>query len=91
MHLHLTAFALTVGLFWGGAILLVALANAIWPTYGEAFLQLVASLYPGYHPLASVREILIGSAYGFVDGAISGWLFGWLYIFLSRRFPGRTA
>lgn len=91
MHLHLTAFALTVGIFWGGGIFLVALANAIWPGYGQAFLQLMASLYPGYHPVASAREITVATVYGFVDGVISGWLLGWLYVLLSRYFPGRTA
>jgi hypothetical protein len=88
MRFHLTALALTVGLFWAAAILLVASANAIWPSYGGAFLQLVASMYPGYQPVASVREIIVGTAYGFVDGAIGGWLFGWLYNLLSRRFLG---
>ena len=91
MRFNLTALALTVGLFWGGAILLVASANAIWPNYGQAFLQLTASIYPGYHPVASVREIIVGTAYGFVDGAIGGWLFGLLYNLVSRQFPGGTA
>jgi hypothetical protein len=90
MRFHLTALALTVGLFWGAAICLVASANAIWPNYGGAFLQLVASLYPGYQPVASVREIVVGTAYGFVDGAIGGWLFGWLYNFLLQRLLGGT-
>ncbi|OGA37519.1 MAG: hypothetical protein A3G24_06815 [Betaproteobacteria bacterium RIFCSPLOWO2_12_FULL_62_13] len=84
MRFNLTALALTVGLFWGGAILLVASANAIWPNYGQAFLQLAASIYPGYHPVASVREIIVGTVYGFLDGAIGGWLFGWVYNLVSR-------
>lgn len=91
MRFHLTALALTVGLFWGAAILLIASANAIWPDYGEAFLRVVASMYPGYQPVASVREIVVGTAYGFVDGAIGGWLFGWLYNLLSRRLLGGAA
>lgn len=91
MRLNLTAFAFTVGLFWGGSILLVASANAIWPNYGQAFLQLAASMYPGYHPVASVREIVVGAVYGFVDGVIGGWVFGWLYNLLSRRFSGGPA
>jgi hypothetical protein len=91
MRFNLTAFALTIGLFWGGAILLVAAANAIWPNYGQAFLQLAASIYPGYHPVASIREIIVGTAYGFVDGAIGGWLFAWLYNLLLRQFSGGMA
>ncbi len=84
MRFNLTALALTVGLFSGAAILLVASANAIWPNYGQAFLQLAASIYPGYHPVASVREIIVGTVYGFVDGAIAGWLFGWFYNLLAK-------
>ena len=90
MRLNLTALALTAGLIWGGAILLVASANAIWPNYGQAFLQLAASIYSGYHALPSGREIIVGTAYGFVDGAIGGLLFGWLYNLLSRQFSGGT-
>jgi hypothetical protein len=91
MRFHLTALALTAGLLWSGAILLVASANMIWPNYGQAFLQLVASIYPAYHALASPGEIIVGTAYGFVDGAIGGWIFGWLYNFLSRRFSTGTS
>lgn len=53
--------------------------------------EAAASIYSGYHALASVREIIVGTAYGFVDGAISGWLFGWLYNLLSRCFSEKTA
>jgi hypothetical protein len=44
--------ALAIGLFWGGAILLVGVSNLIWPGYGQAFLQLAASMYPGYSAAA---------------------------------------
>ena len=39
MKLNVPAFALTAGLLWGGAVLLVALANLAWPGYGRAFLD----------------------------------------------------
>jgi hypothetical protein len=50
MRLDVTALALTAGLLWGAAMLIVASANLIWPNYGQAFLALVASVYPGYRP-----------------------------------------
>ena len=84
MRFNITALSLTVGLFWGAAILLVASANLIWPSYGQAFLQLAASIYPGYHPGNSIGPVITGTLYGFVDGAIAGALFGWFYNLLSR-------
>jgi len=79
MKFNIGAFSLAVGLFWGGSILLVGAANLIWPGYGQAFLQLAASLYPGYRGGASLGQVIIGTLYGLVDGAIGGAIFAWLY------------
>lgn len=84
MRLNVTALALTAGLFWGGAVLLVALANLVWPDYGRAFLDLCASIYPGYRPGAGMGSVITGTLYGLVDGAIGGALFAWLYNLLAR-------
>jgi hypothetical protein len=91
MRFHITALSLTAGLFWGAAILLVALANMIWPNYGHAFLEFAASIYPGYHPASGVGSVISGTLYGFVDGAIGGALFAWVYNLLAHRLSGRTA
>ena len=85
MKLDVKALALTVGLIWGLAILIVSSANLIWPNYGRAFLDLVASVYPGYHPSSSVGSVIGGTLYGFVDGASGGAVFGWLYNLFARR------
>ena len=85
MKFNVTALALTVGLCWGAAILIVGSANVIWPGYGRVFLELAASLYPGYHPGAAFGSVITGTLYGLVDGAIGGAVFGWLYNLLSRR------
>ena len=34
MKFNITALALTAGLIWGGAMLVVTSANLIWPSYG---------------------------------------------------------
>ncbi len=91
MRFNVTALSLTVGLFSGVAILIVASANLIWPGYGHAFLQLVASIYPGYHAGTTGGQVITGTLYGFVDGAIGGVLFGWLYNLLSRQFSAGAA
>jgi hypothetical protein len=91
MKLNVTALSLTGGLFWGAAILIVALANLIWPGYGRAFLDLTASLYPGYQPGSGPGSVVIGALYGLVDGAIAGAIFGWLYNVIAHRRSERSA
>jgi hypothetical protein len=87
MKFRIRALALAIGIFWGGAILLTGVANLIWPGYGSAFLQLLASIYPGYSATASFGQVVIGTLYGLVDGAIGGAIFAWLYNTLSSLFP----
>ena len=86
MKFNIIALGLTAGLIWGGAILVVGLANLIWPGYGQAFLDLLASIYPGYHPGTSIGSVIAGTLYGLVDGTIGGLIFGWLYNLLASRF-----
>lgn len=88
MRLSVIALASTAGVFWGGAILMVALANLIWPSYGRAFLELTASLYPGYQPGSGFGSVVMGTLYGLVDGAVSGAVFAWLYNLFAQRRPG---
>jgi len=91
MRINVIALSATAALFWGAAILVVASANLIWPTYGRAFLELAASMYPGFHPSPAIGSIITGTLYGLVDGAIAGAIFGWIYNFLARQFPSAAA
>lgn len=91
MKLHITALALAAGLLWGGAILLVALANLVWPDYGRAFLEVTASIYPGYQPGSGLGSVITGTLYGLFDGAIGGAIFAWLYNLLAPRNRGTSA
>lgn len=79
MQLKTAAMCLAIGFFWGGCVLVVGIMNMIWPSYGQAFLQLCASIYPGYHPGTGFGSVLVGTLYALVDGAIGGAIFGWLY------------
>lgn len=79
MRLDPRAMAYTVAALWGGALLSVGLAHVAWPDYGGAFLELCASIYPGYKVEGSLSSALIGTGYGLMDGAICGWLLAWLY------------
>ncbi len=89
MKLHVLALGLTVGILWGGVILLTGLANLIWPGYSVAFLEVVASIYPGFSPGGGVGAVLLGTVYGLADGVIGGVIVAWLYNGLSRKFPGQ--
>ena len=84
MKLKVTALMIAAGLLWGGAILVVAWANLIWPDYGRAFLELCASIYPGYKPGTGAGSVITGALYALVDGGIGGALLAWLYNLFAR-------
>ena len=87
MRLSVSALAFTAAVLWGGALLFCGIANAFWPSYGGAFLQLMASVYPGYHATGSASSIAVGTLYALLDGAVAGLLFGGIY----NRFAGGKA
>ncbi len=80
MRLSVRSLALTGALMWGVlCMFLVGLGNMMWAGYGQALLDLAASFYPGYEATPSVGQVLIGTLYGLLDGAVCGALFAWLY------------
>ncbi len=80
MKLDVKALALTGGLIWGIlAMFLSGVANLIWVGYAQGFLDVMASVYPGYNATASFGQVIIGTLYGLVDGAVAGALFAWVY------------
>lgn len=80
MKLDIKGMAITLGLVWGIlAMFLTGIANLIWPSYGQAFLEVMGSIYPGYTPGASFGQVIIGTLYGLVDGAVAGAVIAWLY------------
>jgi hypothetical protein len=85
MKLNAKAFAITAALAWGGSIFVVALLNRFWGNYGVAYLNLAASLYPGFHP-GGMKAGIVGTLYGMLDGAVGGFVVAWLYNKLSDYF-----
>lgn len=80
MKLSVKGIAFAAALVWGIlAMFLTGVANLIWPSYGQEFLRLMASVYPGYHATPGFLQVVVGSLYGLVDGAIGGAIFAWLY------------
>ncbi len=85
MRLDMKASTIAVAILWGAVVFLVGIGNLIFTGYGEAFLQMVASLYPGYHATASFGQVIVGTLYALVDGAIAGLVVSWLYNLLAAR------
>ncbi len=84
MKIDVRALGFSLALLWGGGILVTGIANLIWPTYGTGFLEVLASVYPGYQGTASFGQVLVGTLYGVLDGLVGGLVLGWLYNLFSR-------
>jgi hypothetical protein len=50
MKLSIKGLALASAILWGVAMLGMGLANLVWGSYGQQFLQLMASVYPATTP-----------------------------------------
>jgi len=88
MKLNLKALTVTFAILWAGVVFIVGVANVVWPGYGRAFLQMMASIYPGYAASGSFGDVIVGSLYALVDGAILGFILGGLYNLMVGKFSG---
>lgn len=79
MKLNVKAMVCTLAILWGAVFLIMGIANLIWPTYGEAFFKLLASVYPGYRASGSVADLVVGILYAVLDAAVGALLFCWIY------------
>jgi len=84
MKLDVKGMAFTVGLLWGSTMLLVGVVNMITGDYGQLFLALMASLYPGYYVGGTITDVIVGALYGLVDGGIGGAVLALVYNRLSK-------
>jgi len=85
MKLSVRSIALTLGLLWGGCLLVVGIVNLFVPAYGGEFLRVMSSVYPGLHDSRTWASALLGTLYGFIDGVVGGWVFAGLYDWISRN------
>ena len=85
MKTSLRAITVTSALFWGGCMLLVGLINLADASYGGEFLRVMSSIYPGADTTRSIGRVLIGAAYGLVDGAVGAYLFVLFYRLITRE------
>lgn len=73
------AAAFAGALLWGGGVFLVALVNRFYHGYGLDFLKMLDSIYPGYQAVPALRQVVFGTGYALVDGALAGFIFASLY------------
>ena len=85
MEISVKSMTLTCAIFWGACMLLLGLINLADPAYGSEFLRMMSSVYPGADTTRTVGRVLLGTLYGFVDGAIAGYIFALLYKFFARQ------
>ena len=84
MKLSLKGLAIAGAIVWGGGIFCIGLANLASESYGVAFLEVAASIYPGFDVERDLGQVIVGTLYGALDGALGGFVFGFIY----NRFAG---
>lgn len=84
MSFNIKAAATTGAVLWGGCFLLVGVANLIWSSYGGAWLDLGASIYPGYQGPGGFGSVIVVTLYAALDGAVCGALLAWVYNMFAR-------
>ena len=87
MRLDHKALAVSLGILAGGSVLLIGLIGLAAPGYGEDVLETLAGIYPGFQETGGVGNLIVGTLYAALDGAIAGWIIAWLY----NRFVGSSA
>jgi len=87
MRLNIRAFMLTFAMVWAGAVLITGIANLFSAEYGKMFLQMMASIYPGYDAGRTLGSVMVGTTYALVDGAVCGLVFAGLYNLLRGKGP----
>ncbi|UCC84005.1 MAG: hypothetical protein JSW46_03480 [Gemmatimonadota bacterium] len=78
MKLSVKSLAISCSIFMAALVFLMGLAHLIWPGYGTAFLEVTASVYPGYD-VGGFGSVIVGTLYAAVDGAVCGAVLAWLY------------
>lgn len=81
MNLDPKRFGLACGILWAITVFLLTVLS-VYTGYGDSFLGVVASIYPGFH--VTLGGSIIGLIYGFFCGFIGGYIFIWFYNKLAK-------
>ncbi len=74
--------ALTLGIVWGAAMLIMGIVTAHTDQYGHDFVKVFGSIYYGYGP--GHGAAFIGLAWGFADAFIGTLIILWLYRLICK-------
>jgi hypothetical protein len=86
MKLGVTRLGFTAAVVWGGIVFVKALANMVMTGYGEAFLKVIDSIYPGYHMGQwGFGGVLVATLYAALDGFIIGIIFALVYNLFGKN------
>jgi len=86
MKLDTLRLGFTVCVVWGAIVFLVAVGNMVIAGYGDAFLKLIDSIYPGYHMgVWGFGGVIVATLYAALDGFIMGVVFAWLYNRFTKK------
>ena len=73
----LCILAFSIAIVWGLSLMLLAWLG-LWLSYGLPFIDLLGSVYLGYH--ATLLGGVIGLMFGFMDMFVGVWVIGWIYL-----------
>ncbi len=76
MKVNLLKVALTGGIIWGLLMLFTTIAE-VYTGYGQDFLMVMQSIYPGYQ--LTLVGSLVGLVYGFLDVFVGVYVVVWVY------------
>ena len=79
MKLNVKAMTFAAAILWGAVLFITGIGNLLRPDYGGMFLQMMASVYPGYKASPSIASVVVGTLYALLDGAVFGFVLAWLY------------
>ncbi len=85
MKFNIPAATITGGIAFAVALGACGLLNIAFEGYGQLFLDLLASVYPGYEASRTIGDLIIGCLYAILDGCIAGCGLALLYNLVSSR------
>jgi len=83
MKLNVKAFAIAVGLVWGGGVFFFGLLASFFAP-AATMVEFFGPVYIGYD--ANFVGAIIGFVWGFVDAGIGALIIAWLYNLLADKF-----
>mgnify|MGYP001220481444 CR=1 FL=1 len=71
--------SLAFGALWATVMFAVGLVRLVLTDYGQPFVEVMASIYPGYSGHGTFFEAIIGALYGGLGGSVLGFTLAWFY------------